>query len=77
MADEPIAEHHRSNFETLEQAFVNGDVCLLACTDKTTGVMIPTICAMKNSGDDEAPIEFVPLAKMFLGVPYDEIDPPQ
>ena len=62
----------QDNFETLERAFKNGDVCLVACTD-ATGKLVPTIC-MVNVLDDE--IELVSVAKMFTGNPYDEVTPP-
>lgn len=72
-----LNDAHRANFETLERAFSEGDVCLLECVDKDTGKPIPVICAVQPSGDEAAPIEFVPFAKLFLGNPYEEVDPPQ
>lgn len=72
-----IGEAHKSNFETLERAFLEGDVCLMECTDKETGKPVPVICAVQPSGDEAAPIEFVPFAKLFLGNPYEEVDPPE
>jgi len=71
-----LNEAHKANFETLQKAFSQGDVCLLECIDKSTGQLVPVVCAIQPSGDAEKPIEFVPFAKMFLGNPYEEVDPP-
>lgn len=68
-------EPFKPNFLTLERAFKNDDVCLVACTDKATGQLVPTIC-MVNMHPDDGEIELVPVAKMFTGNPYDEVDPP-
>lgn len=64
---------HKANFETIKRAVLNGDVALMACTDKETGEMVPTLCAVERDGE-----EFVmkPLAKLFNGNPYDELLPP-
>lgn len=64
----------QANFETLERAFKNGDVCLVACTDTATGKLVPTIC-MVNVHPDSQEIELVPVAKMFTSNPYDEVTP--
>ncbi len=66
-------EPFKANFTTLQRAFNNDDVCLVACTDRVTGQLVPTLC-MVNVIDDE--IQLVPVAKMFTGNPYDEVDPP-
>lgn len=73
----PLAEGHKANFQTLLKAVDNDDVCLMACIDKETGETIPVICAMQYSGDEKEPIEFVPIARMFLGNPYEEVEPPK
>ena len=66
---------YQQNFETLERAFKNDDVCLVACTDAATGKLVPTIC-MVNVHPDSQEIELVPVAKMFTSNPYDEVIPP-
>ena len=68
-----LNEAYRNNFNTLQQAFENGDVCLMECTDKQTGEMVPTICAVELHGDEYV---MVPFAKLFTGNPYEELDPP-
>ncbi len=72
MSSNKPLEPFKANFTTLQKAFQNDDVCLVACTD-TTGALVPTIC-MVNVLDDS--IELVPVAKMFTGNPYDEVTPP-
>lgn len=71
-----IALHHKTNFQTLERAFDDGNVAIVECTDRATGEKVPVLCTVQPSGDEAAPIEMVPFAKLFVGNPYDEIDPP-
>ena len=66
-------EPFKANFTTLQRAFENDDVCLVACTDRVTGELVPTICMVNNHGDE---IELVPVAMLFTGNPYDEVLPP-
>ena len=66
---------YQANFETLQRAFDNEDVCLVACTDAVTGKLVPTIC-MVNVHPEDGEIELVPVAKMFTGNPYEEVIPP-
>jgi len=66
---------YQTNFETLQRAFKAGDVCLVACTDQKTGELVPTIC-MVNMHPEDREIELVPVAKMFTGNPYDELNSP-
>lgn len=68
-----IAEDHRHNFDTLRQAFANGDVALLECKDVKTGQPVVVLC-MVNKVHDE--YKFAPVAKFFDGNPYDELEPP-
>lgn len=68
-----IPEAHTKNFSTLLRAADNNDVCLMECIDKDTGKPEYVICVV-NRVDDE--FEFVPVAKMFHGNPYDELIPP-
>ncbi len=71
-----IAPYHKSNFQTLERAFDEGNVAIMECTDRATGELVPVICAVQHSGDEAAPIEMVPFARLFTGNPYDEVEPP-
>ena len=69
-----IAEVYRENFETLIAAVDNGDVCIVECTEITTGKTVIVVCATQQ--EDNGDISLVPLAKMFDGNPYEEIRPP-
>lgn len=69
-----ISKGHKANFKTLELACRNGDLALLECTDAATGAPVTVIVAVQQRGDQ---YEFVPLAKLFDGNPYDELTPPQ
>ena len=68
-----IQEGYKTNFETLKRAAAAGDLALVECRDKETGKPVIAVCAVSRIGDDYV---FVPLAKMFDGNPYDELEPP-
>lgn len=68
-----ITKGYRANFETLERAFKHGDVALMECTDAVTGKPVIAICAVNTINGE---YEFSPLAKMFDGNPYEELNPP-
>jgi hypothetical protein len=69
-----INEGYEFNFKTLLAAAENGDLALLECTDKQTGKPVITICAIAEYEDGT--VDMIPLAKMFDGNPYAELDPP-
>lgn len=69
-----IAKGYKANFHTLNQAFLDGRVCLMECTDKITKAKVNVICAVNEV---EGEYEMVPFAKLFEGNPYDELDPPK
>jgi hypothetical protein len=69
-----IPEAYTKNFETLERAAGNGDLCIAECKDKKTGKMVIAICAVWL--DDANLVTLVPLAKMFDGDPFDELEAP-
>lgn len=64
----------KKNFETLQRAFANDDVCLADCRDKATGKSVPTLCAV--SRDEEGQIILAPLGFLITGNPYEQLDPP-
>ena len=68
-----ILEGYHSNFQILGKAFENEDVGLVECTDKATGKKVVTICAITKMKDE---FQITPLAKMFDGNPFDELNPP-
>lgn len=63
----------RKNFETLRRAFLNGDAALLECQLKSTGEPVPVIVAVTKVDDE---YEFIPFAMMFMGNPYELLNPP-
>lgn len=70
-----LNDAHRNNFQTLGDAFKADRVALVACTDATTGELVPTICAVNEGEGGE--IELVPLGRLFDGNPYDQLVPPK
>jgi Family of unknown function (DUF6117) len=69
-----IQESDRQNFETILNAAKNGDLALLECADASSGEKRSVVCAINRDGTD---FVFVPLAKLFVGNPYDELTPPE
>jgi hypothetical protein len=70
-----ISEGYKHNFRTLQMAMARaGHVVLMECQDKATQKTVMTVCAVHV--DDEGQYNFTPLAKMFDGNPYDELNPP-
>lgn len=68
-----IAQGYRSNLNTIIHAAKLDDLCLMECTDKATGKTVIALCASYRENGDTV---VVPLAKMFDGNPYDELNPP-
>lgn len=67
-------QQHKPNFETLREAFENGDVALLECQLKTTGESVAVVVAVNRDGGE---FGFVPFAMMFNGNPYEMLNPPK
>lgn len=67
-----ISKGHKNNFETLKQAAVHGDLALMECQSSATGKPVMVLCAVNRNRDE---LEFVPVAKLFSGNPYDEVSP--
>lgn len=69
-----IQNGYKANFETLKRAAHDGDLALMECADKVTGKTVVVICAV-GRGRVAGEYVFSPLAKMFDGNPYDELNP--
>jgi hypothetical protein len=70
----PLLPGHKANFETLRQAFLNGDAALMECELTATGVPVAVVCAANRLPDGG--VEFVPFATMFNENPYEALNPP-
>ena len=68
-----ISEGYKTNFDTLLRAVHSGDAALLECQDARTGAQAIVICAVQRDGEE---YQFVPLARLFDGNPYEELNPP-
>jgi hypothetical protein len=64
-----IVQEHEANFNTLRTAFVNDDVCLMDCIERSTGEHVAVICAVAKAGNEET--TFTPFARFFNGNPYE------
>ena len=62
-----IPKGHKQNFQTLVDAFNNGDVALMECELAATKEIVAVICAANRLPDGE--IQFAPFAMLFNGNP--------
>jgi hypothetical protein len=75
MNDKPktIVQEHQANFETMQRAFQDGQVCLMDCIEKSTGEHVAVICASTHDG---AGFAITPFAKFFNGNPFELLSSP-
>ena len=66
-----LAKGHRTNLETITRAAKNADLAVLECQDRLTRAPVPVLVAIHQ--DDEGQFVFTPLARMFIGNPYEEL----
>jgi hypothetical protein len=72
MADgKELREGDKSNFETLQRAFSNGDVCLVSAKRANKDERVALICAVHR---EETDFVLSPLAEMVTGNPYEEYE---
>jgi hypothetical protein len=69
-----IPKGHKQNFQTLVNAFQNGDAALMECQLAATGEDIAVICAANRMPNGD--VHFVPFCMMFNGNPYEMVNPP-
>lgn len=69
-----VNEYHKAMFETMVRAIKNEDVAIMECKEIGTGEIVAVVVAMNETEDG---VEFVPLAKLFNGNPYEELLPPK
>lgn len=77
-----IPEYIINNFNCLEEAFENNDVCIMECKDNKTGEDQYLICIHEYNPDAEAgkTESFFPFARIFKydesDIPFDNYTPP-
>lgn len=71
----PLSDGDKANFETLRNAFQQGDVALLECQLVATGEPTAVICAVNREADQS--FSFVPIARLFADDPYSLLIPPE
>ena len=64
----------KRNFNTLRRAFRTGDAALVECHSAASGETTAVICAVNRLPDGQ--FEFVLVATMFSGNPYEAVNPP-
>jgi hypothetical protein len=67
---------YRLNFQTMLRAAQDGQLALMECTEKATGLSAFVVCMVNPPDEEDGEVEFVPVARLFDGNPYDEVDPP-
>jgi hypothetical protein len=69
-----LSKGHRRTFNTLTRAFRAGDAALLECQQSASGEEVAVVCAVNRLPDGQS--EFIPLATMVPGNPYEALNPP-
>lgn len=69
-----ISDGYKANFETLLRAASDKALCIMECTDKESGKAVIAVCAAWMDEDEQ--VHLVPVAKMFDGDPYAELESP-
>lgn len=69
-----LCKHEQANFNTLMRAARRGDLVLVSCTWADSGKPVAVLC-MSNIDGDEA--DFVPVATLIDGNPYELLNPPE
>ncbi len=67
-----IKKGYKRNFQTVLTAASTAHLGIVECTDKATKKPVIVICAFGRQGTE---ITMTPLAKLFDGNPYKELDP--
>lgn len=71
-----IPDGVKTNFQTMKNAMLSDRLALMECQDKTTGKTAYVVCMVNILKGEIKQFEFVPVAKMFDGNPYQELNPP-
>lgn len=65
----PIPKHHLQWFNTLKQAFNNGDVALMSCLDAKTKEPLSVICIVQREegcNGEMGDVVFTPIANLAI-----------
>ena len=65
-----LSEAYRQHLEVIRHAADDNALAVLECTDRQSGLPVPTLVAV---GRQNGEYIFYPLAKLFIGNPYDEL----
>ena len=73
MSKKPVL-NHKKNFETLQDAFKVGNVCIMQCYDKLLEEEVAVICTYSQQEEE---VEVVPFASFHNGNPFERFIPPE
>ena len=71
----PIDTPSKTNFETLVDAITEHRICLLSAFDQHTHEPVFMVCAVNPDPDIQDGLQFVPLATLCTGNPYERFLP--
>ncbi len=72
----PINDAEQQNFETLISATKSDRICLVSAFDNVDQRPAVMVCAVNYSPGANESFEFVPLARLCDGNPYERFEPP-
>lgn len=73
MPAQALTAGQRANYKTICRAAQAGDLALMDCRDRATGRPVAVLVAVHLEAGEYV---LTPLARLFDGNPYDELDPP-
>jgi hypothetical protein len=68
-----LLEGERANYATILRAGRDGALALVECTERASGKRVAVLAAI---GRDREDYVITPLARLFDGNPYEQLDPP-
>ena len=76
MAGERVSIGAKIDFESIKNAAEQGKLGLMLCREKASGKIVTVLVGVKvlPNGQGDTFYEMIPLAKMFGGNPYDEVE---
>jgi hypothetical protein len=69
-----IPAGHKANLATIQSAADAGHLAVVECSDKVTGKPVHALASIAWDGEEYT---ITPLAKLFDGNPFEELNPPR
>jgi len=74
LEDSKDKEFYEDYITALQGLFAKGEMAIVACEEHDTGEVIPVLCSIKISQEDQS-VELIPFAYLFKDNPYEKVSP--